>query len=43
MCDVVGATKPHHLPEAIDALGLELPDEEVQELEPYEEHGPSWY
>ena len=41
---IVGATKPHHLPEAVDALGLELTDEEVQELEaPYQQHGPSWY
>ena len=41
---IVGATKPHHLREAVDALGLELTDEEVQELEaPYQQHGPSWY
>jgi 1-deoxyxylulose-5-phosphate synthase len=41
---IVGATKPHHLPEAINALGLELTDEEVQELEaPYQQYGPSWY
>jgi 1-deoxyxylulose-5-phosphate synthase len=41
---IVGATKPHHLPEAVDALGLELTDEEVQELEvTYQQHGPSWY
>jgi aryl-alcohol dehydrogenase-like predicted oxidoreductase len=41
---IVGATKPHHLPEAVDTLGLELTDEEVQELEaPYQQHGPSWY
>ncbi len=41
---IVGATKPHHLPEAVDALGLELTDEEVQELEaPYQQYGPSWY
>jgi aryl-alcohol dehydrogenase-like predicted oxidoreductase len=41
---IVGATKPNHLPEAVDAIGLELTDEEVQELEaPYEQHGPSWY
>ena len=26
---IVGATKPHHLPEAVDALGLELTDDEV--------------
>jgi len=41
---IVGATKPNHLPEAVDAIGLELTDEEVQELEaPYRQHGPSWY
>ncbi len=41
---IVGATKPHHLSEAVDALGLELTDEEVLELErPYEQYGPSWY
>ena len=41
---IVGATKPNHLTEAVDALGLELTDEEVQELEaPYQQHGPSWY
>jgi 1-deoxyxylulose-5-phosphate synthase len=41
---IVGATKPNHLPEAVAALGLELTDEEVQELEvPYQQHGPSWY
>ena len=41
---IVGATKPNHLTEAVDALELELTDEEVQELEaPYQQHGPSWY
>jgi aryl-alcohol dehydrogenase-like predicted oxidoreductase len=41
---IVGATKPNHLPEAVEAVGLELADEEVQELErPYQEYGPSWY
>ena len=41
---IVGATKPNHLPEAVDAVGLELTDEEVEELErPYQEYGPSWY
>jgi aryl-alcohol dehydrogenase-like predicted oxidoreductase len=41
---IVGATKPHHLSEAVEALGLELTDEEVQELEaPYRQSGPSWY
>ena len=41
---IVGATKPHHLPEAIEALNLHLTDEEIQSLEePYTPHGPSWY
>jgi len=41
---IVGATKPHHLPEAVDAVGLSLTDEEVEELvRPYQQHGPSWY
>jgi len=41
---IVGATKPHHLPEAVAALDLQLTDEEAQELErPYRQSGPSWY
>ena len=41
---IVGATKPHHLPEAVAALELHLADEEAAALEePYREHGPSWY
>jgi aryl-alcohol dehydrogenase-like predicted oxidoreductase len=41
---IVGATKPHHLPEAVAALDLELTDDEVATLEePYSDHGPSWY
>ena len=41
---IVGATKPHHLPEAVEALALELTDEEAQELEaPYQQYGPSWF
>ena len=41
---IVGATKPHHLPEAIAALGLRLTDEEIGSLEqPYTPHGPSWF
>jgi hypothetical protein len=32
------------MPEAVDALGLELTDAEVEGLErPYHEYGPSWY
>jgi len=41
---IVGATKPHHLPEAVAALDIELTDDEVSALEqPYRDHGPSWY
>ena len=41
---IVGATKPHHLPEAVDAIELKLTDEEVQHLEaPYRQYGPSWF
>ena len=40
---IVGATKPHHLPEAIAALDLHLAEDEIQTLEePYAPHGPSW-
>ncbi|NAZ76027.1 aldo/keto reductase [Kineococcus sp. T13] len=36
---IVGATKPHHLDDAIAAVDLHLTDEEVAELEaPYEPH-----
>ena len=36
---IVGATKPHHLDDALAALELELTDDEVAELEaPYEAH-----
>jgi aryl-alcohol dehydrogenase-like predicted oxidoreductase len=41
---IVGATKPHHLAEAVAALGLHLTDEEIHALqEPYTPHGPSWF
>ena len=41
---IVGATKPHHLQEAVDALDLDLTDDEVAGLEePYVQAGPSWY
>ena len=41
---IVGATKPHHLPEAVAALELKLTDDEAAALEkPYSNHGPSWY
>jgi aryl-alcohol dehydrogenase-like predicted oxidoreductase len=41
---IVGATKPHHLPEAAAALGLTLTDDEAATLEaPYNNQGPSWF
>jgi len=41
---IVGATRPHHLPEAAAALELKLTDDEAAALEkPYSNHGPSWY
>jgi aryl-alcohol dehydrogenase-like predicted oxidoreductase len=41
---IVGATKPHHLPEAIEALNLHLTDDEIRSLEePYTPHGRSWF
>jgi aryl-alcohol dehydrogenase-like predicted oxidoreductase len=41
---IVGATKPHHLPEAIAALAIHLSDNEINALEaPYVHHGPSWF
>ncbi len=41
---IVGATEPHHLPEAIAALDLHLDDDEIRSLEePYTAHGPAWY
>ena len=41
---IVGATKPHHLPEAVAALNLTLTGDEAAALEePYLNQGPSWY
>jgi aryl-alcohol dehydrogenase-like predicted oxidoreductase len=41
---IVEATKPHHLPQAVDALDLRLTDEEAATLEkPYVNAGPSWF
>jgi 1-deoxyxylulose-5-phosphate synthase len=41
---IVGATKPHHLSEAVAAIDLRLTADETQALEaPYTDHGPSWY
>src|SRR3954467_5966904 len=41
---IVGATKPHHLPEAVAALDLRLPEDDIQLLEErYTNEGPSWF
>jgi aryl-alcohol dehydrogenase-like predicted oxidoreductase len=41
---IVGATEPHHLPQAADALTLRLSDDESAALEaPYVNAGPSWF
>ena len=41
---IVGATKPHHLSQAVAALDVHLTDDEKSALEgPYTHHGPSWF
>ncbi len=41
---IVGATKSHHLSEAVAALDLQLTAEECRALQaPYTNHGPSWF
>jgi aryl-alcohol dehydrogenase-like predicted oxidoreductase len=41
---IVGATKPHHLPEAAAALEITLTGDEAIALEqPYTNQGPSWF
>ncbi len=41
---IVGATKPHHLADAVAALALELTDEEIARLEqPYAPHLPAGF
>ena len=41
---IVGATKPHHLSEAVEALDLALTDDEIDALQaPYTNSGPSWF
>lgn len=41
---IVGATKPHHLTDAVGALDIELGNDEAEALEaPYVNSGPSWY
>ena len=41
---IVGATKPHHLTDAVAALDLELTDDEVRSLqEPYVPRLPTYF
>ncbi|WP_369192600.1 aldo/keto reductase [Streptomyces sp. R08] len=41
---IVGATQPHHLQQAVDALAFTLSDEEATALEAsYVNAGPSWF
>ena len=41
---IVGATKTHHLPDAVAALDVQLSDDEIQILEqPYTPHLPTGY
>ncbi|MET7745580.1 aldo/keto reductase [Streptomyces sp. NPDC005385] len=41
---LVGATQPHHLQQAVDALNAQMSDDEAATLEaPYVNAGPSWF
>ncbi|NQX13318.1 aldo/keto reductase [Microbacteriaceae bacterium VKM Ac-2855] len=41
---IIGATKPHHLPDAVAALELRLTDDEIERLEaPYVTQEPFWW
>ena len=41
---IVGATKPHHLADAVAALDLTLTDDEIHRLEaPYVPQAPYWW
>jgi aryl-alcohol dehydrogenase-like predicted oxidoreductase len=41
---IIGATKPHHLTQAVAALDLHLIADELQAVEkPYTPHRPSWF
>ncbi|MFI6070304.1 aldo/keto reductase [Actinoplanes sp. NPDC051343] len=43
-CPIVGATRPHHLPDAVAALDLVLTDGEIAELEaPYQPQDNYWW
>jgi aryl-alcohol dehydrogenase-like predicted oxidoreductase len=41
---IVGATKPHHLADAVTALDISLTDDEIQQLEaPYQTQPAYWW
>jgi 1-deoxyxylulose-5-phosphate synthase len=41
---IVGATKPHHLADAVAALDVKLSDDEIHMLEePYTPQAPYWF
>jgi aryl-alcohol dehydrogenase-like predicted oxidoreductase len=41
---IVGPTKPHHLPAAVEALDIQLTDDEIRTLEePYGPHLPTGF
>lgn len=41
---IVGPTKPHHLPDAVAAMSIQLTDEEIRTLEgPYTPREPTGY
>jgi 1-deoxyxylulose-5-phosphate synthase len=41
---IVGPTKPHHLPDSVAALDVQLTDEEIRMLEePYGPHVPTGF
>lgn len=41
---IVGATKQHHLADAVAAIDVRLTDDEIATLEtPYLPHGPAWF
>ena len=41
---IVGATKPHHLADAVAALDIELTEDEIRRLEePYTPQAPYWW
>jgi aryl-alcohol dehydrogenase-like predicted oxidoreductase len=41
---IVGATKPHHLADAVAALDIQLTDDEIRSLkEHYTPRPPTWF